>query len=275
MDAAQAMTKTMPKSKKIVYQVAADAEALSLRTAELFADCIAQSIAARGLARIAVSGGSTPRRTFEMLADSSLPLRARVDWSRLFLFWVDERCVPPDHADSNYHMTREALLAKVPLPEAQILRMEGELDPQQAAARYESTLRNQFRLEGAEVPCFDLIALGMGDDGHTASLFPGTEALQEWMRLVAANFVPQKDTWRITLTAPVLNHARNVVFQIAGKNKASVLRNVLLGPYDPEGTPSQLICTDAGSLLFLLDKDAAAQLPAPDKNGIGMLEVKR
>ncbi len=270
-----AMLMLMPKTKKIVYQVATDAEALSLRTAELFTDCIAQSIAARKLARIAISGGSTPRRTFEMLADANLPFRTRVDWSRLFLFWVDERCVPPDHADSNFHMTREALLSKVPLPEAQIFRMEGELDPHEAAARYESTLRNQFRLEGAEVPCFDLIALGMGDDGHTASLFPGTEALQEWMALVTANFVPQKETWRVTLTAPVLNHARNVVFQIAGKNKAAVLRDVLLGPYDPERTPSQLICPDAGSLLFLLDRDAATQLPAPDKNGIGMLEVKR
>ena len=210
-----------------------------------------------------------------MLADPALPFRARIDWSRLLLFWVDERCVPPDNTESNYHMTREALLSKVPLPASQVMRMEGELEPEQAAARYESTVRNLFRLEGAELPCFDLVALGMGDDGHTASLFPGTDALHEWMRLVVANHVPQKNTWRITLTAPVLNHARNVFFLIAGQDKAQVLHNVLQGPYHPESTPSQMIRPDSGKLFFLLDEAAAAELPAPDANGAGTLEVTR
>ena len=129
-------------------------------------------------------------------------------WDKLELFWVDERTVPPDHPESNYRMTREALLDHVPLNPEQIHRMEGELEPEVAAARYESLLRNTFRLEGAETPRFDLIALGMGDDGHTASLFPHTAAIHEMGRLVTANQVPQKDTWRITLTWPVINHAQ-------------------------------------------------------------------
>ncbi len=265
----------MPKTIHITYQVAKNAEALSQRAAEFVTTCIEQSIAARGLARIAISGGNTPRRSFEMLADPALPFRARIDWSRLLLFWVDERCVPPDNTESNYHMTREALLSKVSLPTSQVMRMEGELEPEQAAARYESTVRNHFRLEGAEVPCFDLVALGMGDDGHTASLFPDTEALHEQMRLVVANHVPQKNTWRITLTAPVINHARNVFFLIAGQDKAQVLHNILQGPYHPESTPSQLIRPDSGKLFFLLDEAAAAELPAPDANGAGTLEVTR
>ena len=265
----------MPKTIQITYRIAEDAEALARSAAEFLTAGIEQAIAARDVARIAISGGNTPRRSFEMLADPALPFRSRIDWSRLLLFWVDERCVSPESADSNYHMTREALLAKVPLPAAQVIRMEGELDPAQAASRYESTLRNLFRLEGAEVPCFDLIALGMGDDGHTASLFPGTEALHEWMRRVVANHVPQKNTWRITLTAPVINHARSVFFLIAGQDKAHVLHEVLQGPYHPEKMPSQLIRPESGNLLFLLDRAAAAELPAPNAAGVGTLEGTR
>lgn len=250
-------------------------EALGRSAAELTTASIEQAIAARGVARVAISGGNTPRRYFEMLADPALPFRDRIDWVRLFLFWVDERCVPPDNVESNYRMTREALLSKVPLPETQIFRMEGELDPAEAASRYESTIRNLFRLEGAEVPCFDLIALGMGDDGHTASLFPNTEALHEWMRLVVANSVPQKNTWRITLTAPVINHARNVFFLIEGQGKAYILHRVMQGPYLPEVTPAQLIRPDSGELLLLLDRPAAMELPAPDAEGVGILEVTR
>ncbi len=227
----------MPKTTQIRYQVADSADILGRAAAEWITTHIEQAIKARGVARIAISGGSTPRRSFEMLADPGLPFLKRIDWSRLWLFWVDERCVPPDNTDSNYRMTRESLLSKVPIPSEQVLRMEGELDPEQAASRYEATLRHAFRLEGAEVPCFDLIALGMGDDGHTASLFPGTTALHEWARFVVANHVPQKSTWRITLTAPVINHARNVFFLIAGQDKAKILYEILQGAYDPERLP--------------------------------------
>lgn len=153
--------------------------------------------------------------------------------------------------------------------------MEGELDPQVAASRYESELRNSFRLEGAESPTFDLIALGMGDDGHTASLFPHTEAIHEMGRLVTANRVPQKDTWRITLTWPVINHARSVFFLIGGADKAERLKEVFLGPRDVETLPSQLIWPASGILTLFLDKAAAALLPATDAEGRGILEKIR
>ena len=126
----------------------------------------------RGKARIAISGGNTPKHMFELLADTSAPYREQIPWDKLELYWVDERCVPPDQPDSNYRMTREALLDKVPLSKTQIFRIQGELDPEEAAAKYESDIRQSFRLEGAEIPCFDMVALGMGPDGHTASLFP-------------------------------------------------------------------------------------------------------
>jgi 6-phosphogluconolactonase len=196
-------------------------------------------------------------------------------WDSLDLYWVDERAVPPEAADSNYRMTREALLDHVPLRPEQIHRIEGELDPELAANRYESELRNTFRIEGAESPRFDLVALGMGDDGHTASLFPHTEALREITRLVTANHVPQKDTWRITLTWPVIDHASSVFFLIAGEDKAAVLKEVLTGPRDPERLPSQLIWPASGILTFILDKAAAALLPATDGEGCGFLERER
>jgi 6-phosphogluconolactonase len=229
--------------------------------AELFASSAAAAVEARGVARVAISGGTTPKAMFALLADKSGPYFARVPWDKLHLFWVDERCVPPTDADSNYRMTNEAMLKKVPLPAAQVHRMEGELDPEVAAARYEAAIRAEFRLEGAETPVFDLVLLGMGDDGHTASLFPHTAALDELGRLVVANHVAQKDTWRITLTWPVINLGREVTFLIEGAAKADVLHGVLLGPYDPEARPSQLIRPASGKLTMLLDAAAAAKLP--------------
>ena len=197
-------------------------------------------------------------------------------WENLELFWVDERCVPPDDSSSNYLMTREALLDEVPLKPDQIHRIEGELDPEVAASRYESELRNSFRLEGAESPRFDLVALGMGPDGHTASLFPHTGAIHEMSRLVVANHVPQqKQSWRITLTWPVSNHASSVFFLIAGADKAEVLSQVLTGPPDLELLPSQLIWPASGILTLILDQAAAALLPATDAEGCGFLERNR
>jgi 6-phosphogluconolactonase len=196
-------------------------------------------------------------------------------WESLDLYWVDERSVPPDNAESNYRMTREAMLDNVPLRAEQIHRIEGELNPEAAAARYESELRNSFRLEGAESPRFDLISLGMGPDGHTASLFPHTEAIHELGRLAVANHVPQMDTWRITLTWPVINHASSVFFLIAGQDKAPVLSEVLTGPRDPERLPSQLIWPSSGILTLILDKAAAALLPATNGEGCGCLEKER
>ena len=198
---------------------------------------------------------------FALLADPSKPYLNRVPWEKLHLFWVDERTVPPDHKDSNYGMTKAAMLDHVPLRPEQVHRVEGEMEPEVAASRYEADIRTSFRLEGAESPTFDLVLLGMGDDGHTASLFPHTEALDELGRIAVANRVDKLNTWRITLTWPVINQAREVIFLIEGAGKRDILREVLLGSYDPETKPSQLIRPGSGRLTFLLDAAAAAALP--------------
>jgi len=264
------------KQLKINYYVEPDPAALARRAAQYFLEMTREAVEARGRARVAISGGSTPKATFALLADPSQPWRAHMPWENIDLYWVDERCVPPDNADSNYRMTRETLLDEVPLRPEQIHRIEGELDPEVAASRYESELRNSFRLEGAEIPRFDLIALGMGPDGHTASLFPHTEAINELSRLAVANHVPQqKQSWRITLTWPVINHASSVFFLIAGADKAAVLNEVLTGPQEPERLPSQLIWPASGILTLILDQAAAALLPATDGEGCGFLERNR
>jgi 6-phosphogluconolactonase len=252
----------------------ASADELARAMAEQVLEAAQAAAATRGVARIAISGGNTPRRTFELLASEKQ--FSLFPWDRVDLFWVDERCVPPDDHDSNYRMTREALLDKVPLAADRVFRIEGELDPEEAAARYESAIRNRFRLEGAELPTFDLIALGMGPDGHTASLFPHTEAIHELGRIAVANHVPQqKDSWRVTLTSPVLNQGRKVVFLIGGADKAHVLSEVVSGTYDPETWPSQLVRPKSGKLMLLLDRAAASELPPPDSTGWGHLEIAR
>lgn len=266
----------MPRSIAVEYRVFAEQDALSRATAQLFTDKISAAVAARGVARIAISGGSSPKPVFALLADEKEPYRAAIAWDKLRLFWVDERCVPPDHPDSNYGAAKTLLLDKVPLKPEQVFRIEGEYEPEEAAARYESAIRGHYRLEGAEVPIFDVIHLGMGDDGHTASLFPHTEGLNEMGRIAIANHVPQqKQSWRVTLTWPVINAGRDVFFLIDGAKKADPLGRVLQGPYDPETLPSQLIQPQNGRLLFLLDTAAAAHLPAPDETGKGRLEIAR
>lgn len=210
---------------------------------------------------------------FALLADRGRPYFAQVPWDKLQLFWVDERCVPPTDPQSNYGMTKAALLDRVPLQAEQVFRMEGELDPEVAASRYEAAIRTAFRLAGAETPVFDFIQLGMGANGHTASLFPHTTALHEVGRIAVANDVREVNMWRLTLTAPVLNRGREVLFLIEKADKAEMLRDVLLGAYDPETKPSQLIRPDSGKLTLLLDAAAAAKLPAPDADGAGTLEL--
>jgi len=265
----------MGKELKIEYSVVEDAAALAACAAEHLTQEIEKAVAARGRARVAISGGSTPKATFGLLADPGQPWRKRLPWDKLELFWVDERCVPPENADSNFRMTREAMLDRVPLKPEQVHRMEGELDPVAGAARYESLLRNAFRLEGAESPRFDLVQLGMGPDGHTASLFPHTAALTEMSHLVTANHVVNKDAWRITLTWPVINNGSSVFFLIGGTDKAKPLHEVFMGPHDPERLPSQLIWPSSGILTLILDKAAAALLPATDGEGRGVLSRSR
>jgi 6-phosphogluconolactonase len=216
------------------------------------------AIAERGRFTIALSGGSTPKNLYTLIAanaSTSLP------WNQIFFFWGDERHVPLDDPDSNYRMAKETLLSKVPVPAANIFPIPAENpDAKAAAAAYEQTVRKFFGGAAGEVPRFDLILLGMGPDGHTASLFPETEALQENSRLVVANWVDKFNTSRITLTLPVLNAARNVLFLVSGADKATVLREVLEGSGPGEKFPSKLVRPSQGKLIWLVDRAAASQL---------------
>ena len=209
---------------------------------------------------MALSGGSTPKKMFAMLANDAA-LRNRMPWSRVHFFWGDERHVPPDHTDSNFRMANETMLSRVPVPPENIHRIRAENpDAGKAAEDYEQELREFFMLGPEQLPPFDCVFLGMGTDGHTASLFPGTKALQERKRLVVPNWVDKFQSYRITLTPPVLNNADLVIFLVSGEEKAQPLRTVLEGQKQPDRLPSQLIEPTHGKLLWLVDRAAAGLL---------------
>jgi len=247
--------------------VVADPTALAREAAERFAGIAAEALARAGRFTVALTGGSTPKLLYTLLATE--PYRSRLPWPRTHVFWGDERCVPPDHKESNYRMAHEALLRHLPIPPAQIHRMRGEdPDPERAAAEYEHQLRAAFQSQAGMPPRFDLVLLGMGADGHTASLFPHTEALREKQRWVVRNHVPKLQAHRLTLTAPVINAGATILFLVAGDEKAAALRDVLEGPADPGRLPAQLIRPTAGRLVWLVDRAAASRLagrgkPAP------------
>ncbi|MCI0650447.1 MAG: 6-phosphogluconolactonase [Planctomycetes bacterium] len=239
-----------------------DGEAVARAAADEFARVAAAAVAERGRAAIALAGGSTPRRLYQILAERGAEApRAKVPWDALHLFWGDERHVSPEHADSNYRMTREALLDAGLVPAANVHRIRAELaDAAEAARLYEEELRAFFRLRASEWPRFDLMLLGMGADGHTASLFPGTDAVGEVRRLAASPWVEKFKTYRITLSPPVFNHAAEVLFLVTGADKAATLREVLEGEPDPARLPSQLIRPADGRCLWFADRAAAARL---------------
>ncbi|HVB65085.1 MAG TPA: 6-phosphogluconolactonase [Nitrolancea sp.] len=240
--------------------VSATPDDLAAEAANQFVTTIARRQRQSGLARVALSGGSTPRALFKLLAADNCI--SKIDWQAVDVFWGDERTVSPDHPDSNYRMSYETLLSKVPVAEQRIHRMRGEIDPSVAAAEYEDILRQVFRLTSADaLPQFDLILLGLGADGHTASLFPHTAALAVRDRLVVDNPVPQQQTTRLTLTAPVLLDAANVFFLVAGADKAPAVHRAIEGDWNPEETPSQLLRQARGKVTWMLDSAAAADLP--------------
>jgi 6-phosphogluconolactonase len=243
----------------MVTRIFDDAEAVSHAAADEFVRCGREAVAARGRFTVALSGGSTPRRLYQLLAGP--PWEDRIDWGRLEVFWGDERCVPPDHPDSNYRMAREALLTRVPLPPAHVHRIQAERPDHDAVARdYQAEIARTFGVEaGGGTPSLDLILLGMGPCGHTASLFPSTAALNETIRWVVPNFVPKLNADRITFTYPMLNRGRVVLFLACGADKADVLREVLEGPAEPQRLPSQAV-RSAGMLEWFLDRAAAARL---------------
>ena len=234
---------------KVVPDVAAMMHEAAGRTVE----AAKQAIGEHDSFSIALSGGSTPKALYELLARE--PYRSRIDWSRVRVFFGDERCVPPGDPQSNYRMANESLMSKVPILPANVYRMKGEIDPATAATEYGQLLKEKFGDGG-----LDLTLLGMGDDGHTASLFPGTPALHEAKHRCVPNYVDKFKMWRITMTAPFLNRSKAVLILASGAGKAQRLKEVLKGPRDPDRLPIQLIQPSDGTLTWLLDAAAAAGL---------------
>ena len=242
-------------------RVAADPEGAARTAAGEIAARAAAAVAARGSFSWVLSGGSTPRRLFELLAEEPA-LRGAFPWERTRFFWGDERYVPPDHPESNVGMSWKAMLSRVPAPPENLHRWRTELPPEEAAAAYEATLREVFGLAAGECPRFDLVLMGLGEDGHTASLFPGSAALAERERLAVAVWVEKLAAWRLTLTVPVFNRARCFLFLVAGAAKAEALRAARAPEGDPKRTPARLIQPEDGELLWIADRAAVAPPPA-------------
>lgn len=248
-----------------------DAATLAETAARRFSQLARDTVAEKGKFSVALSGGSTPKAMFSLLA--AAPLNAEVPWASTFVFWSDERTVPPDHPDSNYRMAYESLISKVPLPESNVFRMRGEDDPAKAAEEYQREFTGFF---GPGSPRFDLILLGMGDDGHTASLFPGTEALNIKDRQVVSNYVKKLNTYRLTMTRPAINAAAAVSFLVSGAGKAPTLKRVLQGELDPNQLPSQSIRPVNGTLTWIADREAVADLSLPEgtlNGGSDVIEI--
>lgn len=241
-------------------EVFPDRKQLIEAAAEQITRLASEAIGANGRFTIALSGGSTPRPLYALLATGGYA--SRIDWPHVHIFWGDERCVPPTDPQSNYRMAREALLDAVPIPRSHIHRIRGEDDPEQAAADYEQALHTFFGSGAGGPPAagFDLVLLGMGENGHTASLFPGSAAVTEQVRWVMAQYVEAVAMWRITLTPVVINAAKNVTFLVSGVDKAERVREVLEGPLQPKILPAQAIRPAHGQLVWLVDKAAAARL---------------
>lgn len=240
----------------VEVRICADPQALSRAAAEAFVILAEKSVRGSGNFSVALAGGSTPRGLYGALA--SPEFRERVPWNKVHLFWGDERCVPPDHEASNYKMVYDSLLVHVDLPVKNIHPMRGDLEPKQGAARYESELRTFF--SGQEFPFFDLILLGLGQDGHTASLFPGSPALSEHDRWVVPAHSVETGTDRITLTLPVLNHAGAVFFLVAGNGKAAILGEVLKDPQGCPALPAGRVRPTRGLVTWFADERASENL---------------
>ena len=239
------------RGELLVY---ADAGAVAHALADYFVATGERAIAERGKFTVALSGGNTPRAAYELLAAD--PLRANLSWSNVFIYFGDERCVPPDDERSNYRMAREAFLDAVPIPSANIARMRGEIDPGLAANEYASILRAEL----GGMPQLDLVMLGLGEDGHTASLFPGIAQEVGEHSLVEAAYAQSQAMWRVTITPKLINAARRVVFAVEGVAKARALAAVYEGPRDPKTYPAQLVQPSSGELTWLMDEAAASLL---------------
>jgi 6-phosphogluconolactonase len=255
-DAMNDGAQTNDEARAAMVHVFADAERVARAAAARFVELAGECVSARGRFCVALSGGSTPRGIYELL--SGQEFAPRVGWPKVHVFFGDERCVPPDDKESNYRMARESLLSRVAIPGGNVHRMIGEGDAAANARLYEDDLRAFFG--GDRLPRLDLVMLGMGDDGHTASLFPGSPALDESRAWVVANRVEKFAAYRLTLTAPVINNAAHVTFVVTGAGKAERLREVIEGPRDPPRLPAQLIRPASGALEWFIDQAAASRL---------------
>ena len=236
-------------------RVFTDAEALSQAASAIFVETSREAINERGLCRICLSGGTSPRRMYTILSDK--PQRELIDWHQMHFFWGDERCVPPEDLNSNYHTARELLLSQVPVPPENIHRVRTELGPELAAQDYTLTL-NRLAEPPQPWPRFDLALLGLGSDGHTASLFPGTEIEPGIATIAVDRAEAEPPGWRVSLTPAVFNSARKVAFLVQGARKAAIVARVLYGTQEPDVLPAQLIRPEEGELIWLLDSGAAA-----------------
>lgn len=239
--------------------IASSEAAFLKKAAQVFLESVADAVSARGQATVALSGGSTPKKFFSYLAEPYY--RERIPWTKVHFFWGDERCVPPDHADSNYKMAMDALLKKVQVPSVNIHRMPGEMeDPREAAKSYDRSMRLFFKTDRS-VPKFDLVLLGLGEDGHTASLFPKTVALTEREKLVVGHHVESVHANRLTVTFPVINSARRVVFLCAGDSKSAIIKEIFRTDLAVDRFPAQRVNPVEGELIWILDSQSAARLP--------------
>jgi len=232
-----------------------NADDLSAGAAKWIADCISATLQMQDRFTIVLSGGSTPKKLHMLLAAS--PYKEQIEWNRLHIFWGDERAVPLDDVRNNARMAFDTLLDHVPIPRNQVHIMDTKLDPESAADEYERILRRYYDETG---PTFDLVLLGMGDDGHTLSLFPGKPVVHEAHKWVAAYFLREQNMFRITLTAPVVNRAHKIAFLVAGAGKADALKQVIEGDFRPDTYPSQVIDPEEGEVHWFLDREAAALL---------------
>ena len=237
-----------------------DANAIARRAAEKIAEAAAVAVKEKGVFTISLAGGSTPKTLYSLLASDPV-FKSQVPWDKTQFLFGDERHVPPDDSESNFRMANESMLSKVSLKPEQVIRIKGEYqDAEKAAKEYEQALRAWFKLSDGQLPRFDVLLLGMGDEGHTLSLFPGTKALHDNGRLVMSNWIGKLYTERVTITAPVANHSALVIFMVTKADKALALKAVLEGPYEPEQLPSQLIQPTNGKLLWLVDTTAGSKL---------------
>jgi 6-phosphogluconolactonase len=255
---------TQPSPREVL--LLPDPGAITRRAAEEFLKSASEAIAQKDWFTVALAGGSTPKALYAMLSEDPA-YSARIPWPKLHFFFGDERHVPPDNSESNFHLANQTLFSKGLVKPEQITRIKGEYaDTEKAALEYEQALRAYFKLKDGEYPRFDLVLLGMGDEGHTLSLFPGTRALHATNRIVVRNWVGKLYTERITLTAPAANQAHRVIFCVTRADKALALKAVLEGPYEPEQLPAQLIQPVNGKLLWLVDQAAGSMLSPGVRN---------